>query len=267
MTKGFDCATPLTAATAAAFRGDGFEFAGRYLVPSGWKRLTKEEADLISASGLNIVSVFETTADRALGGRAAGLADGATAVKTAADIGQPEGSAIYFAVDFDATSSQMPAVIEYIRAASEATPNFVTGVYGSYAVVQAVRAAGACSRFWQTYAWSNGAKADFLHIYQYENDVVVNGIGIDRNESFGSEGWWSKRKEEEEEGEGKGEDDLMQLEQWQWKMLGDSLDGLYKKGVITDYRWAEKAYTGTMTQSELAWLNTIVFARDKGIQV
>ncbi|MDF2721847.1 MAG: hypothetical protein K0Q59_1522, partial [Paenibacillus sp.] len=63
--------------TATLFKSDGFEFVCRYLVPYGWKRLTLEEADLISASGLNIVSVFETTADRALGGREAGLADGA----------------------------------------------------------------------------------------------------------------------------------------------------------------------------------------------
>ncbi|TMV49345.1 glycoside hydrolase [Paenibacillus mesophilus] len=59
----------------------------------------------------------------------------------------------------------------------------------------------------------------------------------------------------------------MLLEQWQWKMLGDSLDGLYHKGLIGDYTWAEKAYKGEMTQTELVWLNTIVYARQQGIQV
>ncbi|MEC0264412.1 hypothetical protein [Paenibacillus anseongense] len=63
MTKGFDCATPLTAKTGVAFASDGFSFAARYLVPSGWKALTKAEADLINQAGLDIVSVFETTAD------------------------------------------------------------------------------------------------------------------------------------------------------------------------------------------------------------
>ncbi|PYI57007.1 DUF1906 domain-containing protein [Paenibacillus flagellatus] len=193
MAKGFDCATPLTAATAAAFRRDGFAFVCRYLTPvqNSWKRLTREEADRISAAGLQIVSVFETTADRALGGRAAGLTDGAAALQLAAELGQPAGSAIYFAVDFDATAAQMPTVIEYIRACSEATPGYPTGVYGSFAVIEAVKGAAVCSRYWQTYAWSRGRKADGIHIYQYKNDVTVNGIGIDYDESYGSEGWWN----------------------------------------------------------------------------
>lgn len=191
MTKGFDCATPLTRASAAAFARDGYRFVCRYLVPTGWKRLTKEEADILSEAGLQIVSVFERKADRALGGREAGLQDGALAVRTAREVGQPEGSAIYFAVDFDANAAQMPVVLDYIRAASEATPGYATGVYGSYAVIEAVRSAGACSRFWQTYAWSRGRKSEYRHIYQYQNDIVLNGVRIDLNESYGNEGWWN----------------------------------------------------------------------------
>ncbi|MDD9270084.1 glycoside hydrolase domain-containing protein [Paenibacillus sp. GCM10023248] len=191
MAKGFDCSTPLTTQTAAAFVRDGYLFVARYLVPSGYKALTKGEAELISNAGLQIVSVYETTANRALGGRSAGLADGAAAVQVAQQVGQPEGSCIYFAVDFDATSAQMPTVIAYIQAASEATPQYTTGVYGSYAVMEAVKQAGACSRFWQTYAWSGGKKSTFLNLYQYLNDVPVNGIQIDHDESYGSEGWWN----------------------------------------------------------------------------
>lgn len=59
-------------------------------------------------------------------------------------------------------------------------------------------------------------------------------------------------------------DEAMRLEQWQWKMLGDSLDGLYRIGLISDYKWAEKAYTGVMTQTELAWLNAVMSARHIG---
>ncbi|MEF3313517.1 N-acetylmuramoyl-L-alanine amidase [Paenibacillus sp. GYB004] len=63
------------------------------------------------------------------------------------------------------------------------------------------------------------------------------------------------------------EDDTMKLEQWQWKMLGDALDGLYRKGLLGDYGWATKAYEGKLTQTELAWINTVVFAREKGVVV
>lgn len=205
MAKGFDCATPLSLAVARSFRADGYEFVCRYLVPSGWKMLSRSEAVAISQAGLQIVSVFETTADRALGGYAAGLADGATALQAAAAVGQPAGSRIYFAVDFDATAAQMSTVVDYIRGCSVSTPNFLTGVYGSASVVQAVRSAGACSGFWQTYAWSKGVKVPGIHIYQYENNVTVNGVNIDRDESYGGEGWWNtlatlpEEPEEEEE--------------------------------------------------------------------
>lgn len=191
MAKGFDCATPLTDTTAAAFKQDGYVFVARYLVPSSWKALSTKEVATICNAGLQIVSVFETTADRALGGRSAGLSDGATALALAAQMGQPVGSTIYFAVDFDATPAQMSTVIAYIKGASDATPGYNTGVYGSYAVVEAVYAAGACSRFWQTYAWSGGKKSAVANIYQYLNDIVVHGIGIDLNDSYGNEGWWS----------------------------------------------------------------------------
>ncbi|WP_376768168.1 hypothetical protein [Paenibacillus alginolyticus] len=55
-------------------------------------------------------------------------------------VGQSYSSCIYFALDVEATISQMPTIIEYIRAASEATPTFTTGFSGSY--VEAVNNIG-----------------------------------------------------------------------------------------------------------------------------
>ncbi|WP_223192709.1 peptidoglycan recognition protein family protein [Paenibacillus sedimenti] len=64
------------------------------------------------------------------------------------------------------------------------------------------------------------------------------------------------------------DDDTMILEHdWQWKMLGDALDGLYKKGLLSDHTWVEKAYNHELKQSELVWLNTILYARQNGIHV
>ncbi|MEK3792877.1 DUF1906 domain-containing protein [Paenibacillus sp. FSL R7-0204] len=196
MAKGFDCAAPLTRTLAKKFKEDGHEFVCRYLVPSGWKRLTQAEAVAISAAGLQIVSVYETTASRALGGRAAGLTDGAIAAQTALAVGQPAGSRIYFAVDFDASAKQMDTVIEYITAAGEAARNYQSGVYGSVTVIEAAMAAKACTGFWQTYAWSKGRKAEGIHIYQYDNGPKglgqpVHGVNVDLNQSSGEAGWWS----------------------------------------------------------------------------
>jgi len=64
------------------------------------------------------------------------------------------------------------------------------------------------------------------------------------------------------------EEEVLEFEHdWMWKQLGDSLDGLYRKGVISDYSWVEKAYTRKLTKSELAWLNTIIAARKNGVEV
>ncbi|MEK5492595.1 DUF1906 domain-containing protein [Paenibacillus sp. FSL R7-0297] len=196
MAKGFDCAAPLTKKLAKQFRDDGYVFACRYLVPLGWKRLTRTEAAAISAAGLQIVSVFETTASRALGGRTAGLTDGVIAEQTALAVGQPAGSRIYFAVDFDASTKQMDTVIQYIKAAGEAARNYRSGVYGSVAVIEAAMAAKACTGFWQTYAWSKGRKAEGIHIYQYDNGPrglgqPVHGVNVDLDLSSGDVGWWN----------------------------------------------------------------------------
>lgn len=196
MMKGFDCATPLTSKIATAFAVDGYDFVGRYLVPSGYKALTESEATAINQAGLSIISVYETTASRALGGRTAGINDGYTAVDVAKQVGQPEGSTIYCAVDFDATLDQMDTVLDYIKGFSEATPRYNTGVYGSYTVIEAAKEAKVCSRFWQTYAWSRGKEADGIHIYQFKNDVTSNGIGVDLNEGFEGLGAWNKFKED-----------------------------------------------------------------------
>ncbi len=113
--KGMDCATPLTAVTAGDLAAAGMEFACRYLVPEqyAWKRLTRSEAEFITAVGMQIISVFETNASRAAKGAAAGQADGAAAYKEAQLICQPTGAAIYFAVDYDARPADYDAIEAY----------------------------------------------------------------------------------------------------------------------------------------------------------
>jgi hypothetical protein len=191
MRKGFDCATSLSTAQARAFAADGYEFVCRYLVPSGWKRLTKEEANAISGSGLQIISVFEISGNRASMSAEQGNTDGLSALQVARDIGQPEGSTIYFAIDFDAQASDMDAIEAYIRAAAIATPGYPTGVYGSFAVVEEMLKRNACSHFWQTYAWSNGQITNGIMIYQNQNDITIHGIGVDVDEAYGNEGGWT----------------------------------------------------------------------------
>jgi hypothetical protein len=191
MAKGFDCATPLTAANAALFASQGFTFVGRYLAqPGSWKRLSHEEARVISDAGLYIVSIFELYAQRAGEGSVAGAADGKLALELAKEVGQPVGSTIYFAVDYDAGAGAFDAIEAYMRAADAQITGYELGVYGSYSVVEAMRERGVTSKLMQTYAWSGGQKSAYANIYQYRNDIVVNGLCVDLDESNGNAGGW-----------------------------------------------------------------------------
>ncbi|MEK0312491.1 DUF1906 domain-containing protein [Cohnella sp. 56] len=193
MPKGIDKATPFTAAQAKTLAAAGYEFAARYLVPPSyaWKRMTSDEAKLITAAGMQIVSVFETTANRAASGADAGRNDGAAAYAEALAVGQPKGTAIYFAVDYDAQQRDYDNIEAYLKAAAKQTTGYKTGVYGSYAVVEEMAKRGACTHFWQTYAWSKGKRSSRANILQYKIDTKVSGIALDLNESYGNEGWWN----------------------------------------------------------------------------
>jgi hypothetical protein len=171
------------------------EFACRYLVPEqyAWKRLTRSEAEFITAAGMQIISVFETSASRAAKGTAAGRADGAAAYKEAQLICQPTGTAIYFAVDYDAQPADYDSIEAYLRTAGEQIPGYEVGVYGSYAVIEEMARRGAAKHFWQTYAWSRRQMSQAANIYQYKNDISMFGIGVDLNESFGNEGFWNTK--------------------------------------------------------------------------
>jgi hypothetical protein len=197
-TKGIDCAVPLTAEKARAIRAAGYEFVARYLVPEryAWKRLTRAEAEAITAAGMKIVSVFETTANRPVRGAAAGAVDGAEALKEAKAIGQPLGTAIYFAVDYDAQPKDYDAIEAYLRAAAAAITGYRVGVYGSYAVIEEMARRGAAQHFWQTYAWSRGKRSQRANIYQHKNGVTLAGHTVDLNESYGGEGWWDTSRKE-----------------------------------------------------------------------
>jgi hypothetical protein len=72
---------------------------GRYYARSAsWKRLTKDEAQAISEAGLELFVVYEDSGDPVLS-IDRGRSDAQIAYSQARAIGQPEGSAIYFAME------------------------------------------------------------------------------------------------------------------------------------------------------------------------
>ena len=192
MKKGIDCTVQITAAVANDLKAQGISFACRYLVPvsMAWKRLTRTEAEAMTAAGIDILSIFERKANSAAGGRNAGLSDGSAALKEARIIGQPEGSAIYFAVDYDAQPKEFDTLEAYLKAAESSIPGYKVGVYGSFAVCEEMSKRGI-PYCWQTYAWSRGEKSASANVYQYHNNAELSGITCDLNESYGNEGFWN----------------------------------------------------------------------------
>lgn len=191
--KGFDCSTPLTALTASLFAKDGFTHALRYLVPSGWKMLTKAEAQIISNAGMKIVSIFETTADRCKGGTANGIEDGKTAFMCALQVGQTLGTAIYAVADFEALPSDMAAIQAYLNGFALQIQGYEVGIYGSFSVIEAMKR--TAKHFMQTLAWSGGHKSALANIYQcdcgpYSNGLTMHGVNVDLNDILGNEGGW-----------------------------------------------------------------------------
>jgi hypothetical protein len=104
------------------------------------KRLTPAEAKALMDKGINLVAIYEdgpTKSDYFTDKR--GERDGMHAHRYAVQLGQPAGSAIYFAVDYDATADDTHGVIaQYFKdvrdglaAAAGGTPRYQIGVYGS----------------------------------------------------------------------------------------------------------------------------------------
>lgn len=188
MTLGFDCATKLTEKMARDLKGAGFEYAARYLGES-WKSFDKKEAEIIQKAGIKLISIFQKSANKlSYFTEKQGSMDGKDAEKWAKAVGQPEGTAIYFAVDCDVTGKQMSTIQSYFLAVKKQLPSYKVGIYGSYAVMYGMK--NYADYFWQTYAWSRGEVAPFIHMYQHENNIIIEGVNIDRNRIMQSPGHW-----------------------------------------------------------------------------
>lgn len=198
MLLGIDCAQPLTASKAKALAAAGAKFAVRYLVPASyqWKRLIRAEADAIMVAGMRLASVYQEGARAPAGGATAGTADGRKALAEAKAIGQPIGSAIFFAVDYDAHEGDFAAIEAYLRAAAVELPGYHVGVYGHCGVIEAMAARKACRYFWQTYAWSGGKKSKYAHLWQYENDTTLAGHPVDLCECYDVSIFWGEARED-----------------------------------------------------------------------
>lgn len=131
----------------------GYDFVIRYysrLTRHAEKRMLRDEAAAISRSGIKIGAVYQDRAQKIRDfSPERGLTDGRYAYDYAAgQIGQPAGSAIYFAVDADFTAAEIRGPIksyfEGVRQGMDERAgggeNFDIGVYGSGLACRLLRA-------------------------------------------------------------------------------------------------------------------------------
>lgn len=147
------------------------------------KQFQPDEANALAAAGLTMAVVFEQTGggngkigdlDAANGSR-----DATQALKLAAGIGQPHGSAIYFSVDYDYyESADLQTIESYFAAASKTLAGaYRLGVYGSGTVASAIQNAGHVELIWLagSTGWSGTQQmlgTDKWALFQSEMDLT-----------------------------------------------------------------------------------------------
>ena len=179
----------------ATARANGLSFVCRYVSsPGNAKNLTAAEISDFSANGIGIVVVFENDplppgTPKPLGGNAQGITDANSADAQVIALGLT-GCPIYFAVDFDVTTAQMPTVVAYLQGAASVIGLQRMGVYGQYSVVNNALNNSMATYSWQAKAWSSGKTDPRTNIYQYQQappPIIIAGVSIDRDQTVASD--------------------------------------------------------------------------------
>jgi Domain of unknown function (DUF1906) len=178
VTRGLDYAW--TRVPPQAARAAGFGFIARYLSHDPSKNLTGPEAAAIVAANLEIVVVWEDTAQGALRGHAGGVADALAADSQARACGLP-GAFIYFAADWDTLPGQQSLISAYLDGCATVIGRARTGLYGGYWACSRAREMGRASKFWGTVAWSgsNWATCGWVPDVMQGAQVTVDGVSVD----------------------------------------------------------------------------------------
>jgi peptidoglycan hydrolase-like protein with peptidoglycan-binding domain len=153
MDAGVDCS-----AFASCIANAGMKFVVRYYSRFLTKSITRQEAVALSAANLQVAVVYEDSNDDInFFSSELGRENAAKALLLATGTGQPAGSAIYFAVDFDPNADQVRGPIsDYFRAVSQAfaaaPTRYDVGIYGSGLACRLIRDAGLA-----TFTWLSGS--------------------------------------------------------------------------------------------------------------
>jgi len=178
-----------TSSVVNELRGSRIDFVARYYrhPTSSLPALSPEEARKLASLGLKIVAVWEQNSpDPENLSYSSGRDDAFSAYRQAKTIGQPAGSAIYFAVDYNA--HELEPVREYFRgiaaglaAASGGRAEYQIGVYGSGAVCNDIKRAGLARYSWLGKATSWNGSLDYHDWDIKQGDALPFSFDNDSN--------------------------------------------------------------------------------------
>jgi hypothetical protein len=159
-------------ASAKCLADAGFKYVARYYRPAAsiFSSLTQDEARSLNDAGIKIIAIYEGSNSRDVFSESSGIDIGSSTFTYArTKVQQPGGTAIFFAVDFDASDQDITdRVIPFFRglkSANEAKAapgsRYRIGVYGSGLVIQRLQSAGLIDVSWLagSMGWSGTAKA------------------------------------------------------------------------------------------------------------
>jgi Domain of unknown function (DUF1906) len=165
---------------------------GRYYSAAAWKRITKSEAQAIAAAQIKLFMVFEDRGDPDLEGDA-GTSDAQLAWSQARSIGQPNGSAIYFALEHLPSgygSAQIPGIKNYMQQIRAVIgDHFKIGAYSNGTTLDALLDSNLIDYAWLSASRGfDGSQAFYEHgrwaIAQDPHiDIDWEGIKIDLDET------------------------------------------------------------------------------------
>ncbi|MBS0643104.1 MAG: DUF1906 domain-containing protein [Acetobacteraceae bacterium] len=171
------------------------EFVARYYSHNHAKNISPGEAKLLSGAGIEIVAVWESAGNHAsFFTRAQGVDDATSAHNQAMGIGQPPGTPIYFAVDFDASVAELNGgIIPYFQGVAaglttigHGAPAYAIGVYGSGLVCGRLSSLGLVTHTWLSMSsgWAGSKTYTDWNIRQHlEGDPFGFGFSVDPDDA------------------------------------------------------------------------------------
>lgn len=230
MYHGCDTAARLTLDDYKYLKKNGMNFVMRYFVPDSMsKSLTPDEVNSAHAAGIALGLVYETTANRAIQGHPAGVADAKTVNGLINKFRPPHGTVIYFAVDCDVPPAQHPIISAYFMGIkSELDYRYKIGVYGGRRILGFLKASSdTCTHYWSAYAWKYGIVGEY-NISQLTASTPFGHLVIDHNEAASLKGFW--------EGKMTGKDIYLELKQYLDTVKDTAIDDPTVRKLLEDAR-------------------------------